>query len=165
MALLLRSGFPMVRAGAWHVVVPVFCWLLSHIFFNLENNAVKPRRYFYNIFRTANEYFGSSWAAPLQCWGLISGWCDLFFETLLSQHWRGGTNNHPCQINMSVRKILTRVVREFVGKGFRVQTLCKNVGAHVCENSSFNIKGAPPSKIPNLYIFLNNIGQAWPRQI
>ena len=55
---------------------------------------------------------------------------------------------------------MTRVVREFVGKGFRVETLCKNVGTHVRENSCFNIKGAPPSKIPNLYIFLDNIGQA-----
>ena len=38
--------FPMVRAGAWHVVVLVFCWLLSVICFSLESNAVKPRRYF-----------------------------------------------------------------------------------------------------------------------
>ena len=161
MALLLRSGFPMVRAGAWHVVVPVFCWLVSHMFLNQK--ITRPS--LDDIFSTANEYFGSSWAAPLQCWGSISGWCDLLFETPLSQHWRAGSNNHPCQINISVRKILTRVVREFVGKGFRVETLCKNVGTHVRENSCFNIKGAPPSKIPNLCIFLDNIGQAWPPQI
>ena len=63
------------------------------------------------------------------------------FETLLSQHWRGGSNNHPCQINISVRKILTRVVREFVGKGFRVETLCKNVETHVRETHASILKG------------------------
>ena len=161
MALLLRSGFPMVRAGAWHVVVLVFCWLLSVICFSLESNAVKPRRYFSDSYSILWDLVGRG-PSMLR----FDQWVVRFvFETLLSQHWRGGSNNHPCQINISVRKILTRVVREFVGKGFRVQTLCKNVGAHVVENSCFNIKGAPPSKIPNLYIFLNKIGQAWPPQI
>ena len=117
--------------------MPVFCWLLSHTYFNLEKQRGQASTIF---FVQLMNTLGPRGPRPFNVEVRSVGGA-ICFETLLSQHWRGGSNNHPCQISISVRKILTRVVREFVGKGFRVETLCKNVETHVRETHASILKG------------------------